>query len=60
VSSRGLADDAIAYFQSADHMVRNGGYGLAVAEVEPVLAAEPPAALLLAAGGPAWPAKQPR
>ncbi len=31
--SRELVDDAIAYFQSADHLVRSGGYGLAVAEL---------------------------
>ena len=32
-SSRDLVEDAIAYFQSADHLVRSGGYGLAVAEL---------------------------
>ncbi len=59
VSSRGLVDDAIAYFQSADHLVRSGGYGLAVAEVGPALAPDPPAALLLAAGGRERPEKHP-
>ena len=57
VSARGLANDAIAYFQSADQLVRSGGYGLEVAEVEPVLAGEPPAALVLAAGGRRRPEK---
>ena len=30
-----LVGDAIAYFQSADRLVRNGGYGLVVAEIAP-------------------------
>ncbi|MEO8197139.1 MAG: sulfatase-like hydrolase/transferase [Thermoanaerobaculia bacterium] len=32
-----LVGDAIAYFQSADRLVRNGGYGLAVPEIAPGL-----------------------
>lgn len=34
-----LVDDAIAYFQSADRLVRNGGYGLEIAETPPRVAA---------------------
>ena len=49
----GSSNDAITYFQSADHLVRRGGYGLAVAEVGPVRAAgcRPPCCSRLAAGG---------
>ncbi len=46
-ASQALVDDAIAYFQSADHLVRNGGYSLAVGD--PAIGS--PEALLLAQGG---------
>lgn len=49
--SRELVGDAIAYFQSADHLVKSGSYGLAVPELGPGRAVELPGALLLAAGG---------
>lgn len=45
--SRELVADAIAYFQSADHLVKNGGYGLEVPELGPGLAASPPGDLVL-------------
>jgi membrane-anchored protein YejM (alkaline phosphatase superfamily) len=50
-SSRDLVDDAIAYFQSAAHLVKSGGYGLAVPELGPGRAGEPPGSLRLATRG---------
>ena len=54
-----LIDDAIAYFQSADRLVRNDGYGLAVPEAGPEIARTAPAERVAATGRGTPPGKSP-
>ena len=54
-----LVDDAIAYFQSADRLVRNDGYGLAVPEAGPDIARTAPAERVAATGRGTPPGKYP-
>lgn len=46
-----LVGDAIAYFQSADRLVRNGGYGLVVSEIAPGTAGQAAAGRTVPAPG---------